>query len=223
MMPRKQPRVSILSAPPRISRTDLHENSSGLNKTIQIRPLLSETLPRPRGPALSVSNSSKKPDFSKSYSPSKEVRRSPKILLASLRQIKEVPRAKVHSLESWKKANCIHPTKKVFTLHGDYPDIKAALLNRGWVENSDENSSFYNLRWTRSSKLPSDLKEWQMINHFGNIYEISTKKHFCENIKRLHRYSIDPNTFFPRCFNLSDPTSYSKFLDAYHYQAVRET
>jgi hypothetical protein len=51
-----------------------------------------------RGPALLVWKFSKKPDFSKSYSPSKEIRRRSSKLLASLGQIKEV-RAKVYSLE----------------------------------------------------------------------------------------------------------------------------
>jgi len=144
------------------------------------------------------------------------------MLLASLSQIKEIqkPSSKVFSLEAWKKANFVHPAKKVFSINGDYPDIRAAMLARGWIENTEENSNFFNLIWTRSSKLPVDLKDWQIINHYGNIYEISTKKHLCENIKRLVKWQIDPNTFFPRCFNLSDPTSYAKFLDYYHLQAV---
>lgn len=231
MYPRRHdlPRASILSAPPKMRHSlglnrESSKMSSNMNKTIQIRTTpFEETLRKPRAHNLMKSTSSKYKELAKSYSPIKELRKSPRMLLATLGHIKENPRAslKVFSLEAWKKANLVHPSKKVFVINGDYPDVRKAMLARGWVENTESKSSFFNLIWTRSSKLPMDLKDWQVINHFGSIYEISTKKHFAENIKRLTKWQIDPNTFFPRCFNISDPTNYAKFLDTFHFQAVR--
>ncbi len=37
---------------------------------------------------------------------------------------------------------------KVFIIKGGYHDLRRALLNRGWVENTDKMSSCFNLKWT---------------------------------------------------------------------------
>lgn len=37
---------------------------------------------------------------------------------------------------------------KVFIIKGKYPDLKNALLERGWVQNEDKHSHLYDLKWT---------------------------------------------------------------------------
>ena len=50
-------------------------------------------------------------------------------------------------MESWKKAKGAEGSK-VFIVKGRYKDLRSALLERGWVENEDRGSQFYDLKWT---------------------------------------------------------------------------
>ena len=38
---------------------------------------------------------------------------------------------------------------KVFIITGFYPSLREALLERGWFENPDRHSRFFNLKWTK--------------------------------------------------------------------------
>ena len=42
----------------------------------------------------------------------------------------------------------VDPKAKVFIIKGGYHDLRRALLNRGWVENTDKMSACFNLKWT---------------------------------------------------------------------------
>jgi hypothetical protein len=37
---------------------------------------------------------------------------------------------------------------KVFIIIGGYKDLKKALLKKNWIENPDENSHCFDLKWT---------------------------------------------------------------------------
>ena len=120
------------------------------------------------------------------------------------------------TLDIWKALSSYSKPPKLFIIEGNYPDIRNALLKRGWLENPDDKSSLFDLKWTRVSKLPRGLKEYQMINHLDKIYEISTKYSFCDNIKRISKISrVDPTNFFPRCYKLNDSSSNDEFYDTF--------
>ena len=58
-----------------------------------------------------------------------------------------------------------------------YPDVRAALLRRGWVENNDASSGCFNLKWclrTRAIDKPP-LAKCQMVNHFRKTSCLTTK------------------------------------------------
>ncbi|CAM9846017.1 unnamed protein product, partial [Choristocarpus tenellus] len=51
---------------------------------------------------------------------------------------------------------------------GWYPCVKKALLDRGWVQNHDRESPFFDLKWTLHSQdiRTTDIQPWQFCNHF---------------------------------------------------------
>lgn len=58
-----------------------------------------------------------------------------------------------------------------------YPDVRASLLRRGWVENTDASSVCFNLKWclrTRAIDKPP-LAKCQMVNHFRKTSCLTTK------------------------------------------------
>ncbi len=48
----------------------------------------------------------------------------------------------------WKKKNRLEQTDKVFIITGGYPDLKRALKQRGWLQNPDSSSPFFDLKFT---------------------------------------------------------------------------
>lgn len=116
-------------------------------------------------------------------------------------------------IAKWKKLNHVRNPGKVFIIEGDYPDVRKALLERGWVENTDVHSPAFDLKWTRVSKLPTTLEEGQMINHFKNIFHISAKSNFTFNLKRMPAEEVD--RFYPRSYSLS---AYEKLQFMNHFK-----
>lgn len=128
---------------------------------------------------------------------------------------------KAHNLDGWKTSKGVSKKANVFLILGDYPDLRQALIERGWVENTDQNSLFFNLVWARSAKVPPKLQEDQIINHFPRNFELSCKWNFCENIKKVKKlYDVDHNTFFPRCYRMIGK-DYEEFCDMFKtYKAL---
>ncbi|CAG9331951.1 unnamed protein product [Blepharisma stoltei] len=126
---------------------------------------------------------------------------------------------KLTSLDSWKAAHGFSKDCKVFIINGEYPDIRAALLERGWAENTDVNSTFYDFLWSRKGKVPILIKDWQVCNHFPKNQELVTKWRLCSNLKRLNAPKSGSSQFFPRCFKLKDEMN--EFLE--HYKILRIT
>lgn len=110
---------------------------------------------------------------------------------------------KLNFYDSWKLSNNLSLHTKVFIVQGHHPDLRQALLARGWVENKDPSSSFFDFIWVRTGKHPITIQDWQIVNHFPNNFEISAKWNFCENVKNLYLHSINPDTFFPKCFRIT--------------------
>lgn len=96
---------------------------------------------------------------------------------------------------------------KVFIIKGKYPDLRKALLARGWTENEDKKSTFYDLRWTTkiSDINFSILKPKQMVNHFDNNACLTSKYGIIKSLRSiLYCEGIDIDKFFPKAFDMSD-------------------
>ena len=99
----------------------------------------------------------------------------------------------------------------VFIVKGGYRDIKNALLERGWVENPDKKSNFYDFKWTtKVSDINYDgLKYNQAVNHFNNNACLTSKYGICKSLRSvMFSQSVDVDKFFPKAFDLCDLTDF---------------
>ena len=116
----------------------------------------------------------------------------------------------------WRRAQGIDEDTKVFIITGFYPSLREALLERGWFENPDRHSRFFNLKWTIASKHinHSEIEDHQIVNHFSRASSIVTKIGLMKNIRNLkHFANVNIDRFFPRCYDLNDIGDKEDFKD----------
>lgn len=108
--------------------------------------------------------------------------------------------------DMWKYHNKISLDAKIFVIKGKYPDLRAALVRRGWIENPNHESIFYDLKWSRSARVPTNINDWQIYNHFQRNLQLTAKWNLCKNLnKQLPKPGGKSSLyFFPRCFKLND-------------------
>eukprot|EP00826_Nyctotherus_ovalis_P036353 TRINITY_DN3214_c0_g1_i2.p1 TRINITY_DN3214_c0_g1~~TRINITY_DN3214_c0_g1_i2.p1 ORF type:complete len:671 (+),score=171.15 TRINITY_DN3214_c0_g1_i2:298-2310(+) len=107
----------------------------------------------------------------------------------------------------WKAANNIAPNAKLFSVTGKYADIKEALESRGWLENAEPDSEFFDFKWTlRHRDLEySKLQKTQMVNHFQRNGELSTKVGLLHNLKNLVWFDgTEVDALYPNAYDLAD-------------------
>ena len=90
--------------------------------------------------------------------------------------------------------------------------MRACLLARGWVENPDPESSFFDLKWclrTRSIYTPPLLRH-QVVNHYSGAGAcLTTKYGLLESIQHIRWYfDVNVGTFFPRAMKLGAPAEF---------------
>eukprot|EP00930_Biecheleria_cincta_P059817 TRINITY_DN4553_c0_g1_i2.p1 TRINITY_DN4553_c0_g1~~TRINITY_DN4553_c0_g1_i2.p1 ORF type:complete len:1022 (+),score=279.90 TRINITY_DN4553_c0_g1_i2:314-3379(+) len=123
-------------------------------------------------------------------------------------------------MADWKRRNCCPQDKKVFVCAGGYPDFIQAMLNRGWFQNQEKDSKFFDLKWApaygidHESLLPS-----QVVNHFAGNREITTKVGLTTNLKNncLPMCSADPDEFYPRAYDLYEPAERADFVTNFKF------
>lgn len=101
---------------------------------------------------------------------------------------------------------------QVFVITGVYPDVRACLLSRGWVENPEPESPYFDLKWclrTRSIYLPPLMKP-QIVNHYSGAGAcLTTKYGLLESIQHIKWYfDVDVDSFFPRAMKLGTPAEF---------------
>ena len=121
-------------------------------------------------------------------------------------------------MAQWKKRQRLNPEDKIFSIVGGYGDIKAALDKRGWFENPDLSSPCFDFKWTLRAKDidHKGLLDHQIVNHFEKNTSITTKVGLCKSLRNLIWFNnVDIDTFYPRCFDLTDGADYEDFLDEF--------
>lgn len=105
--------------------------------------------------------------------------------------------------------------QKKFICLGGYGDVVKYMTNRGWVQNKDPKSTDFDFIWTLKTIdiNYSALRKEQIAAHFSKNGAITRKSGLCKNIKNLYFKKIDPNNFFPRCYDLSDKNEHADFIE----------
>jgi len=122
-------------------------------------------------------------------------------------------------MADWKRRNCCPTDKKVFVCAGGYPDFTQAMLNRGWFQNQEKDSKFFDLKWAPASGIDHEsLLPSQVVNHFAGNREITTKVGLTTNLKNcLPMCSADPDDFYPRAYDLYEPTERADFVTNFKF------
>lgn len=97
------------------------------------------------------------------------------------------------------------------------------MLNRGWVENKDQSSPYYDFKWAIKSKdvIFSEMLNFQLVNHFTKNTLITTKSGLAKSIKNINTFhDVDSSSFFPRCYNLNEQDEMEDFLLEYKFSFV---
>ena len=82
----------------------------------------------------------------------------------------------------------------------------------------DNKSTCFDLKWILKAKdiNHKKLEPHQIVNHFPKSTDITTKVGLCRSMKTLvDRVAVDPNSFFPICFNLADPEDFEEFKEQF--------
>ena len=134
-----------------------------------------------------------------------------KTLLPAMRNSKISPQQKNFQ----KITNQSENKQKKFICVGGYSDIIKYLQKRGWVLNKDAKSTDFDFIWTLKTVdiNYSLLRKEQIAAHFCRNGAITRKSGLCRNIKNLYYKGIDPNNFFPRCYDLSDKNDMGDFIE----------
>ena len=132
---------------------------------------------------------------------------------------------------NWKKKNGILvnlPTgyelyDKIYIVKGGYHDLRESLEDRGWVENPDVFSPFFDIKWT--TKLYDidyqNLEEWQIVNHFDKNQCLTSKYGLTKTIRSVFwNEGIDSDLFYPRCYDLADLTDFEDWIEDYKFTKV---
>lgn len=80
--------------------------------------------------------------------------------------------------QRWKAGRGVPSEAKVFIMRGGYTFIRAALLRRGWAENDDGESDFFDYKWVLKTRhtYRERLHECQAVNHFSRSFACLTTK-----------------------------------------------
>ena len=93
---------------------------------------------------------------------------------------------------------------------------RQGLLARGWVENADSTSAFFDLKWTVRAvdiDIPS-LLPGQIVNHFHMSERFTTKAGLLQCLHDMRwTADLDMHAVFPRCYDLSTPDEKHAFIE----------
>lgn len=163
-----------------------------------------------------LNNSIIKEDYERREKPTMSL----SIVRKNIENIGKLPRnlAYITTVYDWLKKHRRDPGTKVFIVSSAYPDIKEALEERGWIENTDYDSPCYHLKFSLKCKDIdyNQLEPYQLVNHFEKATNITTKSGLCKSIKNMvwscHQ---DPDSCFPKCFDTADDGEFEAFVSYY--------
>ena len=105
---------------------------------------------------------------------------------------------------------------KKYICLGGYTDVIKALNKRGWkqiVKNTK--TTDFGFIWTLKTcdVIFNELKPDQIANHFFKNGMITRKNGLTKSLRNLYIKGINPDNFFPRCYDLAEKYDLNNFLE----------
>lgn len=136
--------------------------------------------------------------------------------LATRDVLPELANARSMDTERWRKLQGLSADNRVFIITGIYPDVRDALLRRGWKQNKDEESPHFDMKFAlKNSEIPyATMTVQQVGNHFKGAGSITTKAGLVHCLRNAHWFvPADQFAFYPRAYDLGDAGDYADFVD----------
>ena len=117
--------------------------------------------------------------------------------------------------QTWRRRNGVGYNQRVFIIKGGYAELRRSLLDKGWYENQDVWSPYYDFKWTtRICDINfMTVRHTQGVNHFNNNFHLTSKYGITRRLKTLTLgFSIDADKFYPKCFDLGDQVDFENFV-----------
>ena len=100
---------------------------------------------------------------------------------------------------------------------------RAGAENGGlWIENPMRQSYMFNVHWDYGdSKIDAKrLQQFQFCNHFPETRELTTKQGLTRNLNSITMPGVNPDSFFPRSYDLSDPKQLELFMIDFNHTSI---
>jgi len=121
----------------------------------------------------------------------------------------------ITDIATWVRQRSLPSNSKIFIISKNYRCIRDAFLERGWVENEDQDSNCFHFKFMlKCAKIKhSKLESWQFVNHFKGGTSLTTKVGLTKTLKSLSYYeSTSSEPFYPRCFDCNHEEDFKEFI-----------
>ena len=108
---------------------------------------------------------------------------------------------------------------KQYICLGTYPDVEKNLKRKGWEKTTREKNPNVTFIWTLKTVDVNfnNLKTHQIPNHFKLNGSLTRKSGLCKNIRNLYFKGINPDNFYPRCYDLTDKNDLNDFFQDFFF------
>lgn len=117
--------------------------------------------------------------------------------------------------KEFKKSQGWTEADKVFYIEEYYGYLREEFLQRGWKENKDVKSPFFDFKYT-SKFRDIDLfvlQPSQIINHIIGSASFTKKVGLCQYLRSsIWDANIDEDSFFPKCYEISESSGFFNFV-----------
>ncbi|KAG2454764.1 hypothetical protein HYH02_000599 [Chlamydomonas schloesseri] len=126
----------------------------------------------------------------------------------------------------WRQRMKLPEGQRVFCISGTgnhSHGIRAGLVARGWYENPEHNSPFFDYKWSSNPLDIAHEQLWpgQTVNHFKNAQCLTTKHGLCHTVREMVWWeAADAATFYPRAYDISDEANRREFLQDVRWTAA---
>lgn len=109
--------------------------------------------------------------------------------------------------------------ESVFYIENHYPFLKQEFSKRGWKENSDISSIYFDFKYVPAFKSIDlfNLFPGQLVNHCIGASSFTRKVGLCRNIRGcVWQCDKDPDEFFSRCYELKESSGLFNFVQDFN-------